>query len=70
MLHFYEQTGGWLRPSDHNHLRITRIIRSLRILVGEEEARGFYRAIQELNREADFPVHPDNARYWVEALKP
>ncbi|SFU97162.1 Opioid growth factor receptor (OGFr) conserved region [Methylobacterium sp. 174MFSha1.1] len=38
MLRFYEATGGWLRLFDHNHLRITRILTSLRDLAGLEAA--------------------------------
>lgn len=33
---------NWLTRFDHNHLRITRIIRSLRVLGLEEEALAFY----------------------------
>jgi hypothetical protein len=32
----------WNHPSDHNHLRITRVIRCLRVLGLEDEARAFY----------------------------
>src|ERR1700754_4523603 len=38
MTAFYRATDHWLVPSDHNHLRITRIIRALRLLRGDEEA--------------------------------
>ncbi|KAI1640732.1 opioid growth factor receptor conserved region-domain-containing protein [Biscogniauxia mediterranea] len=37
----------WVRPLDHNHLRITRIIRSLRVLGLADEARAFYDALVE-----------------------
>jgi len=29
----------WVREFDHNHLRITRVIKSLRLLVSDEEAQ-------------------------------
>ncbi|KAI1841619.1 hypothetical protein JX266_012172 [Neoarthrinium moseri] len=35
----------WVVRMDHNHLRITRIIRSLRVLGLTEEARAFYAAL-------------------------
>ncbi|CAJ2509582.1 Uu.00g146080.m01.CDS01 [Anthostomella pinea] len=35
----------WVRRMDHNHLRITRIIRSLRVLGLEEEAKAFFEAL-------------------------
>ncbi|ELR04492.1 hypothetical protein GMDG_09060, partial [Pseudogymnoascus destructans 20631-21] len=41
MASFYRATHDWLMPNDHNHRRITRIIRSLRLLVGDAEADAF-----------------------------
>ncbi|KAI1504009.1 opioid growth factor receptor conserved region-domain-containing protein [Biscogniauxia marginata] len=40
-----EKFARWVRRLNHNHLRITRIIRSLRVLGLEEEARAFYDAL-------------------------
>ncbi|KAH6646037.1 opioid growth factor receptor conserved region-domain-containing protein [Truncatella angustata] len=48
--HISEKRGArsnlarWVRPMDHNHLRITRILRSLRVLGMEAEAREFHQA--------------------------
>lgn len=41
MKRFYGRTTEWREGSDHNHLRITRIIRSLRLLAGDAPADGF-----------------------------
>ncbi|RPA98486.1 hypothetical protein L873DRAFT_1844194 [Choiromyces venosus 120613-1] len=41
------RSGFWRRRFDHNHLRITRIIRCLRVLGCEEDARGFYQAVRK-----------------------
>ncbi|MDP3593898.1 opioid growth factor receptor-related protein, partial [Phenylobacterium sp.] len=41
MRDFYARTRHWLAPADHNHLRITRIIKSLRLLAGDAEADAF-----------------------------
>ena len=41
---FYDRTDDWLQPYDHNHLRISRIIRSLRILIGDTAADRFHEA--------------------------
>jgi hypothetical protein len=35
---FYNSTSHWLSSFDHNHLRITRIIKSLRLLLGDKDA--------------------------------
>ena len=38
---FYQRNDHWLRYADHNHLRVSRIIRSLALLQGEEAAKQF-----------------------------
>ena len=68
MLRFYENTSWWLAASDHNHLRITRILRSLRLLVGEDAAHGFYERVMARHRAAGAPISPMNLAYWAEAL--
>jgi hypothetical protein len=61
---FYESNSHWLTAVDHNHLRITRIIRSLRMLVGAEEARAFHARIEELVAAAGNPVAPEALDHW------
>lgn len=69
MLRFYGSTNGWLASHDHNHLRITRIIRSLRLLLGPDPARRFHRAILALNAAAGSPVNARSLRFWAEAAE-
>jgi len=66
---FYERTDGWLTRSDHNHLRISRILQSLRLLAGEEDARAFYSAIMARHEAAGAPIDPRNLGYWVRAME-
>jgi hypothetical protein len=66
---FYDRTDAWLTWSDHNHLRISRILQSLKLLVGEEDARSFYRAIMARHEAAGAPVDPHNLGYWARAVK-
>jgi hypothetical protein len=68
MLLFYDRTQWWLAWNDHNHLRISRILQSLRLLVDEDAAQKFYDAIMARHRAAGAPVNPHNLRYWSEAL--
>jgi hypothetical protein len=68
MLQFYRDTRHWLRPSDHNHLRITRIIKSLHLVVGPEDAREFFEEVISLNAAAGAPVNEASLRYWRGAL--
>lgn len=69
MLRFYRETNEWLSWQDHNHLRITRIINSLRLLVGSSAARRFHEAILALHDEAGAPVNHQSLRYWAEAAE-
>ena len=48
----HRRAGNWVKPFDHNHLRISRIIRCLRVLGLEEDARAFYDAIKEMARRS------------------
>ena len=67
MAEFYARSAHWLRQADHNHLRITRIIRSLRLLVGEEDADAFKRLILDLVRASGAQINPTTLRYWEQA---
>lgn len=64
---FYRMTHDWLMPNDHNHLRITRIIRSLRILRGDEEAEAFKAAILARVEATRAPVSARSRGYWQTA---
>lgn len=65
MLAFYRDTNHWRRQFDHNHLRITRIIRSLRLICGDAEADRFKAEILAL--AGDAPIDPTAHRFWEEA---
>lgn len=65
MLDFYRGNEIWRGPADHNHLRITRIIRSLRLLVGDVEANAFRASILELADGA--PISETSRTYWAAA---
>ena len=69
MLSFYRQTDGWLGWSDHNHLRISRIIQSLRVLVDPAAAQAFHDEIVAMVAAAGSPVDPRNRGYWDRALR-
>jgi opioid growth factor receptor-like protein len=44
---FLERARTWLRPGNHNHLRLTRIMQSLSALGLPDEARGLQRCLLE-----------------------
>ncbi|HST91220.1 MAG TPA: hypothetical protein VLJ13_03400, partial [Brevundimonas sp.] len=67
MAGFYAATTHWLTPHDHNHLRITRIIRSLRLLAGEEQADAFKLLIMQRVEAMRAPVNARSLGYWATA---
>lgn len=69
---FQRNSGFWIRSFDHNHLRITRIIRCLRVLGLEVEAEEFYRAL--VRAAAPKPgrnggVSPKTLMFWRRAAE-
>jgi hypothetical protein len=50
-LHFEEASVNWISPGNHNHLRITRILKSLMTLGLENEALAFYGCLEDIYRE-------------------
>ena len=69
MSRFYRDTDGWLVRFDHNHLRISRILRATRALLGQEAARAFHDAVTLRNQAAGAPVNGDSLRHWQAALR-
>ena len=47
----------WLKPNDHNFLRITRILKSLTLLGLKEVADSFLEALKSLKQECLFPIN-------------
>jgi opioid growth factor receptor-like protein len=70
MLEFYRRNSHWLSAADHNHLRITRIIRSLKLILGQKDAEKFYRDIMQLVTSAGSPVSADALAHWRRACAP
>ena len=58
--------GVWEHPN-HNWLRVTRILRSLRLLGLEDEAQALYRRLEDFNDLKRFPA--DTFRYWTGAVR-
>lgn len=68
---FARRAAVWLHPGDHNHLRITRILRSLRVLGLEAEAQQFWRALADLYKRdrtaARQRITERSFAYWEQA---
>lgn len=64
---FYADTGAWLGPHDHNHLRISRIIRSLRLLQGDAAANAFRQRILEAQAARGGRINAQSLAFWARA---
>ena len=65
-LSFLKRNSYWNRKYDHNHLRITRIIKSLRLLVSDNEASRFYVSVIELI-ENNNHINKETLEFWKNA---
>jgi hypothetical protein len=65
---FAARAAVWSYPS-HNWLRITRILRSLRLLGLEDQARALYDRLELYHSSRRFPIPADTFRYWKEAVE-
>lgn len=66
MIDFYDRTARWLTDYDHNHLRITRIIKSLGLLTEPKYALMFYHFImwKVMAHSKLYPVNPTTVDIW------
>jgi hypothetical protein len=69
--YFAQRSANWLTESNHNHLRITRILRSLRILGLKAEALAFFDCLAAIyNAEAGNRsprISDETFRFWRSA---
>jgi hypothetical protein len=69
---FPNRTRNWLTPGNHNHLRLTRMLRCLHILGLEQESAALFAALRNIY-EKQAPGHgqitPETFRYWQHATE-
>jgi hypothetical protein len=63
---FAERAPNWLAPGNHNHLRITRILKCLRLLGLEAESRAFYECLVGIHAERPQAITERTFRFWME----
>ena len=64
---FLERNTFWIKTHDHNHLRITRVIQSLRLLVDADEADFFREQIFKFLGANKNKIPTRTQRFWVDA---
>lgn len=62
------QQRNWLTPGNHNFLRITRILTSLRLLGLPEQAQVFFAALSTLYESKSTIIGTTTYTYWRDAL--
>lgn len=63
-----ERRDNWLTPDNHNHKRITRILRSSMLCGFMPEARSFFAAVMEAVAEQS-SMAADAPQFWEEAVE-
>ena len=63
---FLKNNDQWKNYSDHNQLRITRIIECLRLLISNTDANDFYEIILKLLGK-DITINPITLEFWKKA---
>lgn len=53
---------------NHNWLRVTRILRSLKLLGLEEESRALFQKLDAFYRDQRFPITAETFAYWEDAV--
>jgi hypothetical protein len=64
---FAAENRGWLQAGDHNHLRLTRILTSLRLLGLEDESRALYDCLAGIAHDHPDAVSATTLAYWQRA---
>lgn len=60
---------NWAIRFDHNHLRMTRILRSLRVLGLQEECDAFYAALKEVFNDPAIYINERSMSFWRKAVR-
>jgi hypothetical protein len=69
---FAATATGWLSPGNHNHLRITRLLKCLTVLGLEAEAKAFFGCLSGIyDDEQSRPmpaISEETMQYWRDAV--
>tara|TARA_B110000977_G_scaffold152688_1_gene193935 strand:+ start:14 stop:463 length:450 start_codon:yes stop_codon:yes gene_type:complete len=67
-LGFLRRHDHWIKAYDHNHLRITRTIKSLRLLVSQETAEAFLNSVFGIIGDRVNVVRQDAIGFWKSSV--
>jgi hypothetical protein len=63
-----ERSRNWLKPGNHNHLRLTRILKSLSILGLKDYAHALFDALNAICSGKSGAISDTTMGYWKRAL--
>ncbi len=66
---FQERQSDWLNLGNHNHLRITRILTSLRLLGLENYAQAFFKCLEKIYQTESKKIEQRSYNFWQNAIK-
>lgn len=66
---FDKASRSWVTLFDHNHLRITRIIRCLRVLGLEQEAEAFFHTLESVYQSCGGKISKRSLTFWTRAAR-
>jgi hypothetical protein len=64
-----ERKQNWIEEANHNYLRITRILTSLRILGLEKYAQAFFKCLNQIYSEESNKIGSKTYAYWKRAVE-
>jgi hypothetical protein len=67
-LGFLKRNNHWIKTYDHNHLRITRVIKALNLLLSQRAALTFLNSVLEVAGDRVNSVSQDAIRFWKSAI--
>ena len=66
---FDKASRSWVTLFNHNHLRITRVIRCLRVLGLEQEAEAFFHALESVHQSCGGKINERSLEFWTRAAR-
>ena len=67
-LGFLQRNDHWIKSYDHNHLRITRVIKALDLLLSQRAALTFLNSVLEVAGDRVNSVSQNAIRFWKAAI--
>lgn len=66
---YQERKKVWLNPRNHNYLRLTRILTSLKLLGLENHAQALFKCLSQIYEEEGNCIGSETYAFWKNAVK-